>query len=68
MAYMEPEGLVAASSKNITCLYPESHGSSPYLIATFLEGTVVYFPPYICVFQMASSFRVSDYNVLLPPP
>ena len=65
---MEPEGLVAASSEKSTCLFSESDKSSPYLIATFLEGTVVYSCLYICVFQTAFSFRVSDYNVLLSPP
>jgi hypothetical protein len=68
MAYMEPEGLVAASSENSTCLCPESEESSPYLIATFLEDAVVYSPLYICIFQMAFFFRDYDYNVLLSPP
>jgi len=68
MAYMEPDGIVAASSENSTFLCRESDESSPYLIATFLEDTVVYSSLYICVFQMAFSFRVSDYNVLLSPP
>ena len=65
---MEPEALLAASSENSTCLCPESDESSPYLIATFLEDTVVYSSLYICFFQIAFSFRVSDYNVLLSPP